>query len=105
MAKRTKDLGSALGALIAPDTPAPMAEEATRSAPVAADTGAPVGEGYARTSTGYRRDDGETVRRVSLFLTERQRRDLRRQAVDADAENVTEYVVDVLSLGRPRKGP
>ena len=129
MAKRTKEEheAAALGSLLGTPEPAesdPSGPAPAQSAPAgnpAADpppSGATVGDaantgdaaggttadhgtGYARTSTGYRRGSGETVRRVSLFLTERQRRDLRRLA--AGSENVTEYVVEALGLGR--RGP
>ena len=118
MAKRSKDdLGAALGALINPPAPGdaartgPGEERAAEEHPgrdVSTETVPPEGgeaEGYARTSTGYRRESGEVVRRLSLFLTERQRRELRRQAVDAGAENVTEYVVNALGLDRGRRRP
>ncbi len=111
MAKRTKaDLGTALGALIAP--PAGPEAPASQKSPTpnrhpsdsrAGDDGTADAGGYARTSTGYRRGSGETVRRLSLFLTERQRTDLKRKALDAGAETVTEYVVEALGLGSPTR--
>lgn len=116
MAKKKADLeGAALGFLLGASpadgaTVANTGDDAnTGDAAPVADTGntsddAPdTADGYARTSTGYRRGSGETVRRVSLFLTERQRRDLRRLA--AGSENVTEYVVEALGLGHPTPGP
>lgn len=111
MAKQSKKdaLGSALGALIAPSDPlavSPGSErpQAAKRSDLSAETDE-AAEGYARTSTGYRRDSGDVVRRLSLFLTERERRDLRRLAVDAGAENVTAYVVEALGLGRATPGP
>jgi len=127
MASRKKTLDTALGSLLTPGTAgpasgsAPAADAANRGNAAngatagAASGAAPAGNaapdddgaaaGYVRTSTGYHRASGETVRRLSLFLTERQRRDLRRLAVDAGAENVTEYVVEALGLGRTNPGP
>lgn len=105
MAKRTRtDLDSALGALIAPPTAATSGTTPRVSDEPERKTGGGTAEasGYERTSTGYRRDSGEVVRRLSLFLTEPQRRRLRRQAVDAGVENVTEYVVAALGLDAPR---
>lgn len=91
--KTTEEMGAALGSILSPQTkPAPP------SGARADDAGD--GDGYARTSTGYRRGSGETVRRLSLFLSERQRRELKQRALDAGAENVTEYVVEALNLNR-----
>lgn len=127
MASRKKALDSALGAMLtgkpaAPETgtaadggtvapggkAAPAADVAPGGVRGDDDTAGELdagGEaaGYARTSTGYRRGDGETVRRVSLMLTDRQRRDLRRLA--AGSPNVSEYVVEALGLGHPNPGP
>lgn len=106
MATRKKKLGDALGSMLtgATATAEPVADTATvapsgKAAPDAAGGDADA-SGYARTSTGYRRESGDVLRRLSLFLTDGQRRELRRQAVNAGAENVTEYVVEALGLKR-----
>lgn len=97
MASRKKTLAESLDKLLTVGTVADGATVAP-AGDAAPDADDDTAGGYARTSTGYRRGDGETVRRVSLMLTERQRRDLRRLA--AGSENVTEYVVEALGLGR-----
>lgn len=53
---------------------------------------------YERTSTGYRKGTGETVRRVSFFLTDAQRRELKTRAAAAGYDDLSSYLVDVLNL-------
>ncbi len=102
----TSALGSLLGGMPTPppDPPADVAHGATvaPAANVATDATAADEHGtYARTSTGYRRGDGDLVKRLSLFLTDAQRRELRRQAATAGYESVAAYVVARLGLDGP----
>lgn len=67
----------------------PERRETPKGAP--ADQADADGGTHARTSTGYTRESGEQVYRVSLFLTKGERRTLREQAEDAGM-SLTDYV-------------
>lgn len=58
------------------------------------------GPAFQRTSTGYVRGSGETLRRVSFFLTESQRRELRSRVAQAGFDDLTGYLVEELGLNR-----
>jgi hypothetical protein len=68
----------------------------------AASTGDTAGEGlagrYARTATGYRTAGGEERRRVSLYLTDAQRRRLKALAAEAGFDDVSGFVAERLGL-------
>lgn len=53
---------------------------------------------YERTTTGYRRADGEEVKRCTLFLTDAQKMELKRRALISGYDGISEYVVDRLGL-------
>ena len=61
----------------------------------------PAETAHARTSTGYVRESGEKVYRVSLMLTKAERRRLREMAEEAET-NISALVRDALGLGGAR---
>ena len=93
--KMAAGFSALLGA--APDaSPAPPADpkppDRPGEAPGRAGSGGARDEGtHARTTTGYRRESGDQVYRVSLFLTKKERRALRNMAEDAEM-SLTDFV-------------
>lgn len=53
---------------------------------------------YERTSTGYQRTTGERVRRVSFFVNDAQRRELKARVARAGYDDLSSYLIDVLKL-------
>ena len=80
------------------DEPAP-AEPETSSPPLSPASAATTTDdgGHVRTSTGYVRESGERVYRVSVMLTKAERRRLREMAEDADT-TITDLVKQALGL-------
>jgi len=80
------------------DEPAPAEPETSSppSAPASPTTTDDEG-GHARTSTGYVRESGERVYRVSVMLTKAERRRLREMAEDAET-TITDLVKRSLGL-------
>ena len=86
--KRTSGTGKAAGAKVHAGSASKKAA-AKHPSPTPPDEGE--GVSHARTSTGYLRESGEQVFRVSLFLTKAERRALRELAEDAEM-SLTDYV-------------
>lgn len=104
-APNREQLVGALSSLLSGDTSGqPPASPPPNSEPARAVGNAQAGDApgsatgeHVRTSTGYVREDGGRVFRVSIMLTKGERRRLRAMAEDADV-SVTDYVKRAVGL-------